>query len=236
MIRLAGRAGADGGRPWLRRFWLRTGFGLLALGGAAAAGWALWIPAKAALGQHLLAAAYERARERGEASPDALRADAPPLERPWRWADMAPLAKLRFPSLGQERLVLDQASNEAMAWAPGWIRGSAPLGAPGLSAVAAHRDTHFALLKHVGEGDVIEFETVLGDRGRYRVIETKVVDSRRWRLPLIKEGRDLLALSTCFPFEEATPGPLRYLVFAVRVDDPADASARAPQMIEASDS
>lgn len=221
MLRLAAGGGA-GSQRWQRRFWLRGVFALLLAVGLGAVGWALWMPAKAALGQQLLAAAYDRAKAAGAAGVST-------RQTPWAWADMAPLAKLRFPSLNAERLVLDQATGEAMAWGPGWIRGSAPLGAPGLSAVAAHRDTHFALLQHLSEGDEIDLETASGETGRYRVVETRVVDSRRWRLPLIERGPDMLALSTCYPFESVQEGPLRYLVFAARIDDPADASsARAP--------
>lgn len=185
-----------------RRFWFWTSACVM-VAGLGLAAWALWIPVKAAIGQRLIDDAYQRARA-GEIG-----------ARPWSWADHAPVAKLRFPSLGDaERVVLDQASNAAMAWAPGWMRGSAPLGAPGLSAVAAHRDTHFALLEGLKPGDVIELETVGGRRARYRMLRGAVVDSRSWRLPVSDHGPDLLALSTCWPFDALRPGPLRYVVFA----------------------
>lgn len=199
----------------------RPGFWLLAAiaaGGAGLALSALWTPAKALLGQHLLSSAYERAKG-GEAQ-----------AKPWSWADVSPLAKIRFPGLGgAERLVLDQASGEAMAWGPGWIRGSAPLGAAGLSAIAAHRDTHFALLKDLKPGDPIELETVEGLSARYRVVRGEVVDSRIWRLPLTVDGPDLLALSTCWPFEALEPGPMRYVIFAARDSEAAETPAPEPE-------
>ncbi|MEL6977449.1 MAG: sortase [Pseudomonadota bacterium] len=191
------------------------------LGGLGLAASALWIPAKAALGHYLIASAYQQAK----ASPAATGGGAESaVARPWSWADWRPMARLRFPSLGgAERYVLDQASGEAMAWGAGWIRGSAPLGAAGLSGVAAHRDTHFALLKGLEPGDVIELETLSGVAARYRMIRGEVVDSRSWRLPLIHAGPDALALSTCWPFGAETIGPMRYVVFALRIEE-ADAA------------
>lgn len=195
-----------------------------ALAGIGVAGSALWTPAKAVLGQHLIAQAYASAQAR----------PAGESVRPWAWADIAPMAKLRFPSLdGAERIVLDHASGEAMAWGPGWIRGSAPLGEPGLSGIAAHRDTHFALLEGVEKGDLIELETVDGVKAQYQVLRGEVVDSRTWRLPAIVDGPDLLALSTCWPFDALQIGPMRYVVFAARVAEPGEAGAPSVASVEA---
>lgn len=178
------------------------------LAGVAAAAYGLWTPAKAALGQALIADAYESARRAGA-----------PATPPWSWADHRPVAKLVFESLdGAERHVLDNASGPAMAWAPGVIRAGAPLLSPGVSAIAAHRDTHFALLRDLSDGDVFRLETLERGERRYRVLRAEVVDSRRWRLPRIDHGPDLLVLSTCWPFDAVEIGPLRYLVFAAPVD------------------
>ena len=208
--------GGFGRRP---AFWIAAA---ALAGGAAIALSALWTPGKAVLGQYLLSAAYERARSGEEHA------------KPWSWADVSPLAKLRFPGLDDaERLVLDQASGEAMAWGPGWIRGSAPLGEPGLSAVAAHRDTHFALLKDLNPGDPIDLETLDGRKGRYRVVKGEVVDSRIWKMPVIVDGPDMLALSTCWPFDALQPGPMRYVIFAAREKDAASESGPAPSGLQA---
>ena len=210
------KGGAATRRP---SFWLFGGVAALGLALVAAA---LWTPAKAALGQHLIARAFEQAKAEASAPPPGTASPKGAIlagAKPWAWADIAPLAKLRFPSLdGAERHVLDQASGEAMAWGPGWMRGSAPLGAAGLSAIAAHRDTHFALLEGLRPGDPIELETVAGGMARYRVIRGEVVDSRNWRLPVVHDGPDLLALSTCWPFGSVQEGPMRYVVFAARRD------------------
>lgn len=174
----------------------------LGLGGVALMLSALATPAKAWLGQRLLERAFAEVRA----------SNAP--AKPWPWADMAPVARLDFPSLNQRRIVLDRATGEAMAWGPGHVAGTAPLGAPGLSAAAAHRDTHFALLEHLRPGDEIRLETADGSRRSYRVSHGEVVDSRKIGLPIIHEGRDVLALSTCWPFGSIQPGPMRFVLFA----------------------
>lgn len=195
-------------------------------GGLGLAGAALWIPAKAAIGHYLIAASYAEADEERRRALAVGAAASPVAAAPWRGADWRPVAKLRFPSLGgAERFVLDDASNEAMAWGAGWIRGSAPLGGAGLSAAAAHRDTHFALLEGLAPGDVIELETLKGVAARYRVLRGEVVDSRVWRLPVVESGPDLLALSTCWPFGSETIGPMRYVLFAARIDGAGRAEA-----------
>lgn len=187
--------------------------GALLIGGAAAVAAALATPAKAVLGQLLLERAFAAAQAGG--APSA----------PWPGADLAPMAKLGFPSLGAERLVLDKASGEAMAWGPGHVTGTAAFGAPGVSAAAAHRDTHFALIQHLAIGDPIWVETLDGRKLRYVVRETGIVDARRWRFPPPSAAApDILALATCWPFDSLTPGPERYVVFA----EPAQATLDAP--------
>ncbi|MGD1871054.1 MAG: class GN sortase [Neomegalonema sp.] len=177
----------------------------LAVAGVGITASARWIPAKAALGQHLLESAWQRAQAGAGDS------------RPWAWADIRPIARLHAPRLGQSQIVLDQASGEAMAWGPGYVQGTAPLGAPGLSAAAAHRDTHFAFLKDLEIGDVLELETADGRRLKYQVRESRVVDSRLWTFPIDRDGPDVLAVATCWPFDVLEPGPERFILFADRI-------------------
>src|SRR5215470_2002730 len=77
--------------------------GLLLIGAAFLIS-AAYIPAKAALAQVLLERAWARAQG-GEG-------DA----RPWRWADMAPVAEIAVPRLGTREIVLEGVSGQAMAF------------------------------------------------------------------------------------------------------------------------
>jgi sortase A len=177
---------------------------LLAVAGVALAARGLWIPAKAALAQGLLAAAWERA-DAGEARP-----------RPWPWADTWPVARLTLP--GRSPLVvLAGASGRTLAFGPGHVDGSAAPGEGGNVVVAGHRDTHFQALAGLVAGDVLELEAPGGGRRRYRVRETAVVDHRDTR-PLLPSAGARLTLVTCWPFDAVRPGgPLRWVVVAEEV-------------------
>lgn len=208
-----------------RSFAGMLGAGVLLLG-LLLVGYALAQPAKALVGQWLLERAWRTALAApGVTEAGAAPSAAPPAAggpKPWSWADMRPIAKLSFPSLGAERVVVDSASGEALAWAPGHVAGTAALGERGLTAIAAHRDTHFALLEHVKPGDRIEVKTADGGQLTYEVLSGHVVDAQRFRLPPPDASApDILALSTCWPFDSVEPGPERYVLFAARIETPA---------------
>jgi sortase A len=184
-----------------------AGIMLVAVGVVVAA-YALTQPTKAAIGQMLLEDAWRQA-QRGNKTDS----------KPWGWADMSPIAEIRFPSIGARFLVLDSASGEALAWAPGHVSGTAPLLQPGVSAIAAHRDTHFVGLDRLGPGAAIEVTVSSGDFRRYEIISGHIVDSRRFRFPDDIHGPDILALSTCWPIGGDYRQPERLIVFAAPVQE-----------------
>lgn len=177
-------------------------FGIVALLALAATmtASASWIHAKALLAQWMLQRAW------AESAHGRL------AVKPWPWADIAPIAKLQVPRLGESLIVLNDDSGQALAFGPGWTPTSALPGTPGLSVISAHRDTQFAFLENLRRGDAID---VTGSRGsrEYRVSSTRIVDSRRYHPA--RDGTDALLLVTCYPFNAIVPGgPLRYVVEA----------------------
>lgn len=176
--------------------------------GLVLAGWqwggAAWIYGKAELAQVLMERAWS-ATPAGGAAP-----------RPWPWADFHPVARLTVPALGVKRMVLSDATLRTLAFGPGVLTSSAPVGSPGTTVLAGHRDTHFAFLKRLKPGMEITLDTG-GRTVRYRVVGTRVMDTRKDRLTL-DGGEDDLVLVTCWPFDAIVPGgPLRYLVIAERI-------------------
>jgi sortase A len=164
-----------------------------------------WIHAKALLAQRLIASSWSEARASGVAP------------RPWPWADLRPVGRLKVTSRAVDLYVLDNASLRALAFGPALVGGTAPPGSAGNTVLVAHRDTHFAFLARLELGDEIEVEGALGRRGRYRVSEVAIVDRSDARV-LGEEGTPQLTLVTCFPFDAVMPGtPLRYVVVAERV-------------------
>lgn len=167
---------------------------------------ALYIPAKAALAQVLLERAWARTQS-GESG-----------VRPWPWADITPVAVLEVPRLGERSIVLEGASGQAMAFGPGHMINTPPIGARGTAVVTAHRDTQFRYLQDVKNGDRIVVETADGVRSAYRVVETRVVRADASGLDPTEGGPTgaRLALVTCYPFNGVLRGPLRYVVLADR--------------------
>lgn len=181
----------------------------LALALAALGGWQLaagsWIHAKALLAQHLIERSWSAARLDGTA------------RRPWPGADLRPVARLSVPSRGIELFVLDAASARALAFGPAHVGGTAAPATWGNTVIVAHRDTHFAFLRHLAVDDEIDVEGARGAAARYRVREVAVVDRGESRL-LDAADAAQLTLITCYPFDALLPGTrLRYVVIADRV-------------------
>ena len=170
-----------------------------------------YIHVKAELAQYLVQEAWNRNRN---LNLSAVGADpAKPGHRPWPWADTWPVAKLDFPRQQEEQIVLAGATGNSLAFGPGWMRASALPGTEGMSVVAAHRDTHFALLEHIQPGDEIRVENYSG-KALYRVVERRIVDSLQYNL-MLDHSEDRLVLITCYPFDAIQPGgSLRYMVIA----------------------
>jgi sortase A len=182
-----------------------TALVLMAAGTALVAS-ALYIPAKAALAQVLLERAWSRTQS-GESG-----------VRPWPWADITPVAVLEVPRLGERSIVLEGASGQAMAFGPGHMINTPPIGERGTAVIAAHRDTQFRYLQDVKNGDRIVVETAAGVHSAFRVVETRVVRADASGLDPTEGGPTgaRLALVTCYPFNGVLRGPLRYVVLADR--------------------
>ena len=185
----------------------------LLIGGTAVGAQAGWIHAKAGVAQHLLQNAWDRSMADGEA------------HAPWPWADTWPVARLQVPAHGIDQIVLAGDSGRTLAFGPGWAPASATPGASGTAVVSGHRDTHFAFLQTLVTGDEVRLQSPDGET-TYRVVETRVADTRHERLPLDADS-DAVWLVTCWPFDAVSAGgPLRYAVRAVRVEDATRVAAR----------
>ena len=171
----------------------------LALAGLVLFGQGTYIHAKALLAQVLL--------ERAFAETIATGRDV----KPWSWADTWPVARIEVKRLGASAIVLAGSSGQALAFGPGHVELTPDAGERGVAVYSAHRDTHFRFLKDVAIGDEIDVTRRDGKTFRYRVDRTSVVRFDASGIDPLGDGYELV-LSTCWPFDAVTPGPLRYLV------------------------
>lgn len=192
-------------RKWQLRI-TRAGFGwllsiTLCLVGVTQLAIGAIVPTKAVAAQILLERAFDR----------SVAGHQP--QKPWPWADMAPIARISVPRLAIDQIILDTGSGQSMAFGPTLLPGSSRLGEPGTTVIAAHRDTHFRFLEKVRPGDLIRVESVDGTLQNYRVERAEIV---RWdRFSFVADGATAsLALATCYPFGALDHGPLRYVVYA----------------------
>ena len=119
---------------------------------------------------------------------------------PWPWADTWPVARLRVPARKVDAFdVLAGANGRTIAFGPGHVFGTAAPGEPGNSVIGAHRDTHFAFLQWVRNGDLIELDTHQGRTVRYRINHMEVVDKSDTRPLTQSSPRRELTLVTCYP-------------------------------------
>ena len=134
--------------------------------------------------------------------------------KPWPWADMWPVARLRRPGGSEDYIVLAGASGRTLAFGPGHVSGSARPGEPGNCVLSAHRDTQFAFLRKLRVGNLLEIETPDGVRHVYSVFDFGVAHKSQVEL-LRATFEPTLTLVTCYPFDSPVPGgPLRYVVRA----------------------
>lgn len=152
----------------------------------------LWIYAKATVAQLLLKRAWSRALA-GERKP-----------KPWPWADMWPVARLKSSRLDVDLIVLSGADGHALAFDPAHASQSPLPGREGTTVLTAHRDTHFAFLRKLKPGEILSLETPAGRTLNYVVRETAVLDTSTGAIASDTVPR--LALVTCYPFSHHRAG------------------------------
>jgi sortase A len=178
---------------------------VLALAGLVLFGQGAWIHAKAVLAQVLLERAFTETIKSGRET------------KPWSWADTWPIARIEVKRLHASAIVLAGSSGQALAFGPGHVEPTPAAGEPGVAVYSAHRDTHFRFLKDVAIGDSIEVTRRDGRTFRYRVTTTSVVRFDASGIDPVSSGYQL-ALSTCWPLDAVTSGPMRYVVNATMVE------------------
>jgi sortase A len=190
---------------------------LLALAGLLQIGQGAWIHAKALLAQVMLNRAFSASIATGR------------TVKPWPWADTWPVARVAVGRLKASVIVLAGSSGQALAFGPGHVESTPDAGERGVAVYAAHRDTHFRFLADVVVGDEIAVTRRDGATFRYRVEGASIVRFDKSGIDPLADRRALV-LSTCWPLDGATPGPMRYLVHATMMDGQPSPMARSAQL------
>ncbi len=168
---------------------------------------AAYIPAKGLLADALMERAWSKSQKRGAAV------------LPWPWMDAQPLARLSVPRLGKSEILLDVGTGQALGFAPSHLQQTPRPGQPGLSVIAAHKNTHFAFLEQLKTDDVIQVENIDGNATDFKVTRFEIVNKDNSGIDLTAPKTTAqIALVTCYPFSTLSyGGPLRYIVYAEEV-------------------
>jgi sortase A len=122
------------------------------------------------------------------------------------------VARIRIPSIGLNRVVVDGTDTASLRKGPGHYPSTPLPGAHGTVAIAGHRTTYgapFRKLNHVKPGQTITIEEPYG-RFDYRVERTRIVaPTALWVTQRVSYDR--LVLSACHPLYSAAQ---RIVVFA----------------------
>jgi sortase A len=127
-----------------------------------------------------------------------------------------PVAVLRIPKLGLDKVVVEGTDRPQLQLGPGHYTATPLPGQPGNIAIAGHRTTYGAPFRHLDDlqpGDELFLATMAGER-RY------VVEGARRVAPtdvsvLDPTGDDRVTLTTCDP-----PGSARYRLIVTAIADP----------------
>lgn len=136
----------------------------------------------------------------------------PPEQQPFRPRLGETVGKLIIPRLGTQLYFVEGVDARELLRGPGHIPGTAMPGVTGNCVIAAHRDTHFRVLKDIRKGDDIVLMTREGEY-LYRVKSTQIVSPKNLG-PLQPTPGPVLNLITCYPFYYVGNAPKRFIVEA----------------------
>ncbi len=112
------------------------------------------------------------------------------------------IGTIEISKIGVDIPILNGATKEDLKWGAGHLKGTAPLGSEGNTALAGHRSYTFGKifnrLNEVERGDEIIIRTK-DDSFHYKVYDIKVVEPTDFSVLDPKGDRKILTLITCDP-------------------------------------
>lgn len=122
------------------------------------------------------------------------------------------VTRLSFPALGREFFVLDGATRTNLVLGPAHVQVPGAKSENGNFIIAAHRDTHFRILKDLKMGELITLDRH-GQSFQYRIVALEVVrptDDSFYQ----PTSKPVVTLVTCYPFYYLGRAPKRFIVRA----------------------
>nr|WP_246283114.1 class GN sortase [Marinifaba aquimaris] len=138
-------------------------------------------------------------------------------QAPWFWADTTPIAKLSYQKQQVSWIVLAGLNDRNLAFGPSWQQDSAKPNRFGNTIIAAHNDSHFAVLEEAKIGDTLTLQNNSGLSLDYQIAEIEIVDENYNGWNQVTDDTRL-TLFTCYPFElAAQDNQQRLMITAVLI-------------------
>ena len=144
------------------------------------------------------------------------------------WDETEVFGTIQIPSISVDMPLYIGSSDENLAAGAAVLEGtSLPIGGESTnSVISGHRGwkgaAYFKEIESVAWGDEIiitnPWETLI-----YYVMDVAVIEPTGMEPLLIREGQDMITLVTCHPYR--SPRNMRYVVYAVREEEPVESSA-----------
>jgi sortase A len=126
------------------------------------------------------------------------------------------MGEVVIPSISLKYPLIHGTLDEHLAKGIGHYAGSVYPGEGGNVVISGHRDTVFRKLGNVKIGDSININTSYGSYN-YKATGTRIVDKDD-RTVIVPSNKEMLTITTCYPFNFIGSAPKRYIVTAEFVD------------------
>ena len=133
-----------------------------------------------------------------------------------RFASGEVMGEVIIPSISLKYPLIHGTLEEHLAKGIGHYAGSVYPGEGGNVIISGHRDTVFRNLGDVKIGDSITINTSYGSY-TYKASSTRIVDKDD-RTVIVPSNKEMLTITTCYPFSYIGSAPKRYIVIAQFVD------------------
>lgn len=136
-------------------------------------------------------------------------------------------ATLEIPKLDKVLPVVEGADPDALAKGVGHLTNSVYPGQNDQIVLSGHRDTVFRQFDKIEIGDHYKITTSYGTY-TYEIKETEIVSADDTSV-IEETGKEVLVVSTCYPFEYVGNAPDRFVTYAYPVDGDDDQDFYARQ-------
>ncbi|MFD1849042.1 class D sortase [Oceanobacillus bengalensis] len=124
---------------------------------------------------------------------------------------------LHIPKLGEDLAIVEGTDEDDLARGVGHYKGTAHPRQGEQIVLSGHRDTVFRRMGELEIGDIFTIKLPHGEFS-YEITKTQIVDADD-RTIIRPQGKEVLTVTTCYPFDFIGDAPDRYILTALPVEE-----------------